>query len=398
MPNTFTAGLRDYGCTLVSLDLAARAADIRGSCALRRGGRNGKVTQVDGQGRLQVQLQDPKESQTGVGHRAGHVTATVDGPANAHYMHFATPAVMQLYLARSDEEMAATDGDTGHPTGGVGLFVTSVLKPVLPAALVTGGGGRGWRTIGDFRSAGVGQWAKLSRVSAEEAHHAMQVVLRQLTLRAELRDDGDFAALATELGAQHRSLLTNTVKSIRVRGLSLGQARVPSPKLFRHLVASALMDRGFGAAKTRAGMRLAVNSEVLFSHYLRGHTAKPFGSQFFMGLRTAGKEDKLRVSRMIRLGLPFALRLNACVVRTVISHGGWGSQRIRDTLAALLYDAAGGHMGVGPALMHWSPGRAAMLGANPGALLQDWFPLIFTIANGFMAESIVAAHPWSPVP
>ena len=109
---------------------------------------------------------------------------------------------------------------------------------------------------------------------------------------------------------------------------------------------------------------------------------------------------------------------SACVARTVVSHGKWVLVRyarwrhtlshaqvqqtcttIRNLLRAFLFEDDGRAGVPGPAICRWEPGaRGSMQGPDAGVLLAAWTPLLFTAANGYMAESIVAARPWVPSP
>jgi hypothetical protein len=420
-----TESLRDYAVVLTSLDIAARIGDVAGNCSLRRGAMNkslGGFT-VDGSGRASWAIENPKDARSSADYLDKDQRVMVASPTNGKFMQFETAAVLQRYIKGSDEDMAATDEDFGHPTRGVGLFVTSKPCPVIRTNVVGKTNAAGIKSVAEF----VGFPAHVLKAKLGKGVSVEEVIHTQKVLRRRIAEDPAIGSrrvgsVAMEMKSGIRSMAKSSIAKIRERALMLGQDKKPHPKLFRHIAASALMARGMGDVKTRKVMRLAPKSSVLQTNYLRNISEPPFGSQTFMELRETPKRQRSLASVILRKGLPETLSAGTCVVRTIIAQ--WGAPRtayrgydgitgeevrrlcgsIRTVLRELLFarseegEKGFQSAGLGPALGEWIPGAPGhtIRGPHPGVLLKEWEALIFTLPNSVMAETIVAAHPWRP--
>jgi len=420
-----TESQRGYAMVLASLDIAGRTADVAGNCSLRRGAINQKVRnfEVDGWGRVIWGIENPKDAKTSADYCDKDQSVTVAAPTDGKFMQFETGAVLQMYVTRSNADMAASDSAFGHPTKGVGLFVTSKPGPTIRTNVVTRSNKAGIKSVAEFVACAPGALkSRLGRgISVEEVSHTQKVLRRRMAENPRI-GTRRVGSVAQEMGSSIRSMAKSSMANERRRALWLGQEATPHPKLFRHIVASALMARGMGATRTRKTMRLAPKSNVLQTNYLRNISVPPFGSQTFMGLREIQRSQLSLASVILRKGLPETLSAAACVVRTIIAQ--WGAPRaayrgyvgiteeearrlcasIRTVLREFLFEGSKGGekgfqpAGLGPALGKWIPGAPGhtIRGPTPGVLLKEWEALIFTLSNSVMAETIVAAHPWRP--
>jgi len=436
---------RDYAMVVYSIDTASRVSDVQGDCALRRVGANKEAT-FDSEGIFHVRLSNPKETRNRVGVGETSFKDLQVEPANIAYAYTSTPAITAIYIAESEKAMMVGP----HQTVKVGLFVSSEIQWLIKEQVVTKAYEDGIKTMHDLQKAGPVRWQTWRGVSRDEAEHLQRALTTHVPhwlVKGGLTDPWRLRTVDAArklLGEMHRSLLPQTVSKIRSRVMEFGQKEKGQAKHFRHVTATALASRGLVFEKIRERMRLARDSDCLEKNYLRGQKGPQYGVQD-IALRKITKAMLGNTSRLLRAGMPTALRASACIWRTAVYCGrrlrpqyeetrmrvmkvdkdGKRSLRrmgkrahmraearaeslvqLRETLMRVGLSTLNGKFPLF-GLEKWEPmtqtasqvrsnEKTSTRSRDAAQVVKDWGPLIFTLPNAEAARCFIDSHPWDP--